>query len=315
MHIVSIMVPVFLLMATGWVLASKQILKPSTEGELIKLVFDVSIPALMFVDIIQNGIGGILNINFAIAYALSILIIFLITALIFKFWKNYKLGQYTMIGMNASISNSTLISMPILLEIFGVQAALPVAAMLIVSMIFIIPFFMFFLELDTNAENVSKLSIVTTAFLRTISQPFIVATILAVIVTKLSVPFPKPIITFLNYLGNTTVPLALIAVGMSLSRVKINTLNNEIAIITFLNLVAKSILAFALAMLFHLPTLYAISLIVVSAAPTANTIYVLAAKYHVYKEETAAIIFLTTILSLLAIPCVIWIASFVWPQV
>ncbi len=297
------MLPILLLVALGWLLAKKNILGTEAESNLIKLVFGVSLPAIVFVVVLQNGIKGILNLKFAIAYALSIIIVLVITCVIFKYWRRYNLSLQIMAGMNAAISNSGLVAMPILIGIFGDDGSLPATCMLIVSILLIIPVLIFILEYSQNKNEVQKIVIVRNALWQTISQPFILAAIVALIFSLFSIQVPKPILTFLNYLGEMTVPCALIALGLGLTKMKVIHFRTDIWIIALLNSVIKPIIALILIILFHLTTLYATALIVVSAAPTANTIYLIAGKYNCYKEETATITFLTTLFSIIALPC------------
>lgn len=316
MFVIKTMIPVILLMAIGGVFFKKKILSEDADANLISLVWNLAIPAVMFLALLEGNVSKIFNIKFFIAYILTILIPFTFTFFVFQIWrKNYNLTKKTMAGLNASVSNSSLVAMPILLGIYGNKAVLPIISILIISMLVIIPISVFIFEYQRHDEKIPKLKIFRSALIKTVTQVFFIVSVTAILMHYWSLPFPKMGLVFLQSIANIMIPCALIAIGVGLSKTKISTFKKEAWLITFINLVFKPTVAIVVALLLHLPALYAISLVVVSTAPTANTVFALALKYDSYRQETAAIIFLTSIAFIALLPFFLWIATHYWPLI
>lgn len=310
MYIINIMAPIILLIFTGYILSIIRVFPTETAGILANLTFNVSFPALMFIEIIKYGIKQILNINFSVAYILSIFVIFFLVFVILKFFKHLSFKENVIASINASVSNSGLVAFPILLAIVGSSAALLTSAMFLISMGIIIPIFMILLEYNRHEASIKKFNMIISTAKKIILQPFVLAAIFASCIDLFSLRVPAAALTFLNYLGNLAVPCALLALGISLANIESFIFRKEILIIALVNIFVQPFLALFLVNFFHLSFLYAITLIVVSAAPTASTVYVIAIKYKCYVKETSTIIFLTTLFSMFTLPLFLWIASY-----
>jgi len=311
MNIFNTIFPIFFLMFIGWGLAKANFFDESTEINLTKLVFNLALPAVILVSIEQYSIKNILNLRFAVGYTLSILIIFILTFCIFRYIKKYKFPDCIFIGMNASISNSGFIAMPILIGMFGTLGAIPAIAMLTVSSMVLIPVSIWIIESSTQYNEAINISTIFEVFPKIIRQPFILATIIGSIISICSLHIPEVVSSGLQYLSYILVPCALIAVGIRLATRDLFKVKSDIIYITILNLIIKPIFAILIAWILHLSKIYSTALVVISAAPVANTIYILAAKYNIYQKESAQIAFITTILSVISLPFFLWVASMV----
>jgi predicted permease len=312
MNIINIMLPIILLVFTGWLLSKAEILNVDAENYLNKLVFNISFPAIMFISISEYGIKDYLDLRFAVAYILSVAITFVIAFGIFKLQKNSKLADCVFIGMNASVSNGGLIGMPILLGVFGVLGGVTSVAMLTISSIFIIPLFILIIEHEIQHHKINPFRILINAMGKTLMQPFIFATMIASILSLYSIHMPTCITTYLKYIADLTVPCALIAIGIRIANNNIKAIQLDLIFIAILSAIIKPVIALLIALALHLSKLYSISLIVVSAAPVASTVYILSARYNIYKAETAGITILTMFISLFTLPFFLWVGFLYW---
>ena len=55
-------------------------------------------------------------------------------------------------------------------------------------------------------------------FLKRLMNPGVIAALLAVIIFAFGIKMPGPIVTFCNYMGNTTIPLSMIMIGISMAQ-------------------------------------------------------------------------------------------------
>ena len=74
-------------------------------------------------------------------------------------------------------------------------------------------------------------------------------------------------------------------------------------------------LAILIAFMLELSPFYSVALVIFSSVPTAKSMFIYAGKYHFFEKEAAAEISLTTLGSLLTIPCFIAICHHLWPEV
>ncbi len=303
------MTPVLLLIGLGYILAKLRQLPRNSEEVLLDILFKISIPALVFETSLEEKINYTLNLHFMLAYFLTIVTVILLTMVIFNIAKVKNFKKLILMGMNSALSSSSLISLPILLKLFGNKSTIPISLMLIVSLILIMPMLIFALEYSSKALNRKKTLL--KSLKKTLLTPFVLAFSLAFLLKKTSILIPSVFLTTTHYLGDLTTPCALLAIGMQLEKSSTSIINKEITTLVSISLVVKSLFSMILVYYFHLPTIFAASLVVVSAAPTTSTVLMIANKYRVYQQETSSIIFLTTLLSAISIPtCLIILNHF-----
>ncbi|WP_353146316.1 AEC family transporter [Pollutimonas bauzanensis] len=139
-------------------------------------------------------------------------------------------------------------------------------------------------------------------FKEILRNPFIIATILALLCNILGVPIPKPVDTVLGRLGACAIAIGLMCVGATLS---LNGGKGAARLMTWMlavRLLLTPVAAIAIGWALELSVVERQILLLFSALPTASSAYVLAARMGGNGQMVAVTMSLGTLLSALTIP-------------
>lgn len=311
MQIIGIMLPVVLLVLVGVFFRKIKILGDNALVGLNAFLFNASIPALIFVTLSTAAISELMDYRFIIGYTITVMFIYFGTTFVFhRLWKKPAADSY-LAGFCAAISNSGLIALPILIGIVGHKASIPVAITFFIVLLIMMPIMTFSIELKRN-NNIHGIKLVANAIKNTILHPFVLASIIGVLFAILKIHLPAPIMSFFDYLSQTTVGVALLVIGVGLTDVKLKGQVAEIVSVTLINVLLKPLIAVVMAKLLGLSYFWAVSLLVCCAVPTAKSAFVIAKKYTVFVEETAGVIFLGTVLTVITLPIWLLLVMHLW---
>nr|WP_282580107.1 AEC family transporter [Natroniella sulfidigena] len=139
--------------------------------------------------------------------------------------------------------------------------------------------------------------------------PGIVAVMIGMLLFLFSIDLPGPILTTLEKVGGTTTPLALFVVGSILAQIELSRIftNFKLWLITLLRLIVLPF--FVLALLRSLPVndLVLGVTVILTGMPVAVTAVIFAQEFGGDYELASEGIFLTTLLSGLTIPLMIYL--------
>lgn len=319
MLITNIILSIFLLVATGYLLGYFKLVPVESAGPLMLYVFWAAVPAIVFSTISEYQLPEIFVWRFWVAYLLGILIITLVCYSIFRyFFSGTNQMSAIIAGFSATAKNTIMIGLPVLIGITGKKAVIPMAITVIVFSCFIVPIIMFLFEINLHKEKNhahAEGHILINSLVATLKNPQVIAAILGLIFSAFQIPLPKFLKTLFEYFGQSIIPCALFAIGLSLVNTSIKGNIAKSLTVTFINLFICPCFAILLSYLLNLSPFYAVALVIFSSVPTAKIMYIYASKYHFFEQETATIISLTTIFSVLTIPLFIYISSLLWPVV
>lgn len=313
--VIDIILPVFCLIFLGYSLARCHIIDSAVSRGLVNYVFWAAAPAIIFLSICTYHDMHAIDQRFWIAYGLSIAVLSCITYLFFKtVWQEKKTVAIIQ-AFSITIKNTVIIGFPILAQITGPRAAIPMAATVIVVNCIVAPFLMLMLELADHSQPIKKHRLLLASLRKMLTNPLVLSAFLGVLLSIWHVSLSTPIQQTLTFLGNSFVPCALFAVGVDLKGFKLNENAYKTIVITLINLLVCPLLAIALCFLLKLSAFYSVALVIFSAMPTAKTMYIYISKYRIFEQEMSMIISLTTVVSFVTIPVVIVACSYLWPSV
>lgn len=295
MEILTLVLPVFGILITGFVFAHLNILPEHTAEVLVQFAFQVAIPALLIVVIAQENIENLFNLPFIAAYGGPILAVYVLILLGAHYWRGQHLGPATMLATVSVACNSGFVALPILVAMFGHKAVLPAAiANILVVMLFLITIVL--LEV-ADIEETGKREPIMTTVKRVALNPVIYSTFIGIAWAVTGLPVPKILSEYLHELAAALTPCALFAIGMSIKLDELRDSGPVIIFATAVKLVALPLLVLALALAFELSPLLAVAAVVAASVPTAKTTYMLANQYGQRIESVADTISVTTIVS------------------
>ena len=271
-----------IVIAVGYVAARMRIGGPSAQMVLNRFSFFVSSPCLMFAILSKEPIFDIFHPSIIVAFFSAVLVgvVFLVLNRMFF---HLNAPDATIGALNSLYLNSNNIGLPIATYILGNPAL--VAPILVMQQAIFTPVGLTVLDVTTKG----KVSIKEIAK-QPLHQPLLIGSLLGIVVSAISAksgwfPVPKFIFDPIDMIGDSAVPMILMAFGMSLHGTKpLQQKGDRPAIFTVavLKNIIMPIIAFLLAyfvMGFRGSELYAC--VVLAALPTGQNVYNYAARYNV----------------------------------
>lgn len=304
---INFIAPVFLIILLGWGLAKYNFIPAQTSKGLMSYIYWVAAPAIIFSAISQYHLPTFFNLKFWAAYTVLFVAITSVAYVHFKSSTGATNRLALTLAYSTTVKNTVTIGMPLLLGILGNFATIPVVITILFVNCFAMPVFVFLIE--SNNKKLNKLSVIY----RTLKNPLVLASLIGLLFAAFQINIPFVINSTLGHLGASFMPCALFAVGTDLRSYTFKNNFNKLAPAIGLNLIAAPLFAILLCFVFHLPTNYAIALVVLSATPTAQLMYAYASQYSDVEQDAAAIVSTTTIFSLITMPVFIYVCYLIWP--
>jgi predicted permease len=136
-------------------------------------------------------------------------------------------------------------------------------------------------------------------------NPILYAVLVTLLVLGLDLPVPKFLLDTTSLLGDFTIPLMLIALGVSLGRIEVKNLRSSLLLSLF-RLVTGFVVSLGVANALGLEGAARGVLIVQSSMPVAVFAYLFAVRYERKPEEIAGAVVISTVLSFLTLPLLLW---------
>lgn len=149
------------------------------------------------------------------------------------------------------------------------------------------------------------------SIIKAITSPAVIATLLGFIFFISKIILPDILANAMTYIGSMNTPLAMLVAGVTIAQTDFIKLISKIRsyYIAIIKLLIIPIIMLLIFMQFDIPRIVLLTSILACACPTAATINLFSIRYEknfIYASELFAI---TTILSLLTIPLVMFIAN------
>jgi hypothetical protein len=289
-----LLLPDFLLIATGFVICRYTALNRPVWEATERLVYYLLFPVLLFNAIVRNPLqpGAMLSLVFSgmavvgcgivLAYSLGLLRGVDRTA--------HASGAQTAFRFNSYIGLA-------LAERLGGAPAVAAIALLIA---FCVPL--------CNVAAVWPLARHGgQSYLRELSRnPLILSTVAGLLGNLVGLHFPEAVATSLHRIGTAALPLGLLAVGAGL---QLGALREAPRLATAFLSIRHAVLPLVALVLVHvlgLPPVQQLVVVAFAALPTASTCYVLAARLGGHPGFVAGLVTLSTLLGMVSVPVALW---------
>ncbi|MEM8564063.1 MAG: AEC family transporter [Pseudomonadota bacterium] len=297
MEVISLILPAFAVMLTGYIFARLGILPKSVELALIQFLFYVSIPAIMFGTIAEQNLASLVNWSFILVFGLATAIIFIIALIAGSIWQRGNLGGITMSAMTPVISNAAIIGLPLMHSLFGKPGVILASLANIMIVILLLSEVVLLEAASTETKSGSRLQPLKNAVI----NPIVASTVLGVAYAVSPLSMPAIASSYFDLLGAAVGPCALFAVGMSLRPASLLESGGPVLVLSTLKLIVMPCIALALAKLLAVDPLVAVAAVLCAALPTAKNQFIMSQKYHQAEELSANMVSLTTATSVITL--------------
>jgi predicted permease len=287
-NIIDVVLPTFFAIFLGYLVGK---FTKINMAPVVDITLYVGVPALVFVTLLNKEI---VLVEAAKMWASALVIMFGgmgIAWLVFKIIKQKHSGLYIPISM----MNTVNIPFPIIYLAYGVEG-------LVGATLFYIPniILMYFLGVYIMAgkrwkDNMKEV----------LRQPVVYAAVLGLLLNFLNVRVPQLAVDSLDFIAMMAIPLVLLILGQNLSKVRIASFPTTI-LASFLRMGVGLAIGLGVVNAFNITGVFRSVVILDSAMPAAATSVILATKYRNEAEMVSSVVFLTTLVSLVSIPFLLY---------
>lgn len=270
------------IVVTGIGVGRSGILGPQGRFVLNRLCYFVGAPALVFTSLVDSDLSVVLSTNFGIA-AVAALVTGAVGAVIARGVLHRSAADTIVTATSGALVNSANMGFPIAAYVLGdVAYALPVA---LLQMALLTPGFQFLLHSAVAGQRPSLRSFAANIA----ANPMIIGSALGLSVLLTGWRPPSWALEPVQVVAATSIPCMLIAFGMSLTASrpfsKEAGVRADIVLATVLKLAVMPLVAFACARwAFGVSGHELYQAVVLAALPTAQNVYVAAARYEVGED-------------------------------
>ncbi|HEX3074403.1 MAG TPA: AEC family transporter [Ignavibacteriales bacterium] len=295
--------PVFLIILAGFVFRRLNMLDDNFIDLSSKLVFKVSLPALIFAELSQT--------NFKEEFSASE-IIFIYAGTLISFAASWALASLLTKDpkdkgpfiQGAFRGNYVIVGLAIIENLLGdgglAQASLYLAFLLPAYNILAV----LALALPMRKERAVSLS---GLFLEILKNPLIIAVVLSILFAAINLKFPEPIMRAFDYLGSLSLPLALIGIGGSLKISEAVKASRMSVYASLLKIAAAPLVITTIGLYLGYTGETLVIMFIIFGCPTAVASYVMAGAMGCNSRLAGDIIALTTMGSIITLSAGLYI--------
>jgi malonate transporter len=306
--IINLAVPFFALILLGVIAARHWQLGEQGLAWLNVFLVYFALPALIFLVVSAAPFEQLVNWPFVTATSSVTVLAFIIIVSLSRLLLGTDLKTAALQGTAGSYGNVGYMGLPLSVAFFGPEAAVPAA--LIFCFDCAIQFVMtaVLATLASGREEEAHWRAVAWKILRQVAtHPFIVATALGLLGSALRFEAPGALATLLDMLMKAAGPTALFALGVTVGLRKFEGLGPALVLVTSVKVIVQPVLALlVVSMVPGTPVLWVHVAVMMAALPTASNAFILASQYRSYVGGASTAVILTTALSAVTIPLIIY---------
>jgi len=309
-QILTIIGPVFGLIATGYVVGRTSLMTAEGVKGLTNFVFYVAIPALLFRSMVRTALPRADDLVLIVTYFGTLAILFVIAMLIARVLFRLDPAEQGLFGMAAIFGNTVLAGIPIVYAAYGEAGLVPLLLIIVFHPTMIFPVVILIIEASLGKGGGAWRTMRATAR-SLVTNPVIVALLAGIAWNALGLGIPGVADAFLKLLAGAAAPAALFALGATLTRFKLASGIYENLAMSAIKLVALPAAMWAsLTSFTDLPPLWIAVAVLTAALPTGANVFLLAQRYDIYVARTSTVVLVSTAASALSLAAVlIWLGT------
>lgn len=300
MQAFMIVVPVFALVAIGFLCARTKVFSEAAYRGLSEYAFTIAMPAQLFRTTASAGAPGLDTFALWGAYFGTLLVVWTAAVLATRFLLRRPPADGVSIAMSAVYGNVVMIGLPLAVAGFGNAVLVPVALILSLNTPVLWLAGSFHMEWVERKEGTSLWRLLATLLKELSRNPLIISIVLGFVWSILGLGLFEPVAKVLDLLAMSGVPCALVALGATLVRFRIEGQMPTLVTLVVLKLLVMPAVGWLLAFyVFRLPQLQAAAVVLLCAMPAGANSFLFAMRYDRVVNSASGAVALGTALSLL----------------
>jgi predicted permease len=312
--ILTVIVPIFAVIAVGFLAARLKLLDDAVGEGLAKFVFVIAVPALLFRTLATANFAGANPLFLWFAYFLAVALTWAPATILVRRLIGTDRRTGIIAGISASFANTVFVAIPAVQRAYGdegLEALFLIIAIHMPVMMTVATLLMEraarldALENGTAPPTVSALTTVKRIAVN-LSRNAIIVGILCGLVWRLTgLELPGPVEDVVRLLGSTAGPVSLFAMGMSLTRYGLRGDLSSALVVSALSLVLMPAIVYVVGVEL-LPPLWLKVAVLTAACPAGVNCYLFASYFKSGEKLAATAILVSTLLSVVTLA--VWLA-------
>ena len=303
LHIITQMLMIFGIVLVGLFAAKRNLWAGDLDRKLSIFIMNISMPALILASVMGKDLAFENSelISLAVVAVVNYIVLIGLAYLIPHFFKVNK-ARIGISRFMLAFGNVSFIGYPVCDAVFGSKAVF-------CASVLNIPFNLLVFTIGVSFINGGKAK---SAFSpRLILSPCVVASLIAVVIAVARIQMPTPVGEWFHLLGDLTTPCALLIIGSSLSHIPVRDMlgNRFVYSMTLLRLFILPLAVGGVLALMGINPFVSDVAVVLSAMPVATNGIMLCLQYGKDERVMTQGLFFTTLLSVISIPLVAYLAS------
>lgn len=307
--ILALLFPFFGLILIGYIAARVSRQGAEALGWMNIFIVYAALPALFFKLVSRTPIEDLTRVDFILTQLAATYAVYALVFCVGFLVRRATFGDCTIQAFGGAYGNIGYMGPGLALLVLGEQAAVPVA--LVVCFENALHFITApALMAIAGGDERPPLKLAWDVIKRVVLHPFILSTAAGFGVAALDVTLPDAATRLIDYLAQAAAPCALFAMGVTLALRPLKRVPVEIGYIALAKLVLlPAVMYGALRAVGGIEPIWMHSAVLLAALPTATNVFVISQHYGVWQERASATVLITTVLSILTLPVVLYLIS------
>jgi len=309
--LVGALLPVFFVLALGYIAGKRNTFDPDQAAGLSKLALSFALPATLFVSMTHMRRDLLLQQGrLVLALVLAHAGLFLIAWVALGLVKSLRGTRSIIYALMLSTSATPVFGLAVLDPILGPTSAGAVG-LVALAINLVVPPAVVLLEMDAAAKNqqaamaASKPSAIVTGLNAGLKSPLLWAPIAGVAVVLAGIHLPAVIGGSFELIGSATSGVAVFAVGLVLAAHPVR-LSPGVLLGSLARVTVQSAVLWALLHVLHVVSPFAREALVCCSFPLATVVVLFAARYKAAESETASMLLISTLALAVTVPAILW---------
>lgn len=292
---------ILIIIALGFILARNDWFDSKMTSMIARLVTQIALPAYMVSTIVRKFKADQLlkTLPDLVFPVISMFLLYIISIIIVKVCRIPKMHAGLFESMFSN-SNTVFVGLPVNMALFGPHSLPFVLVYYMANTTFFWTLGVYLIRKDGSKQGSFSLK----AVFKKVFSPPLLGFMVGVLLVLWHVKLPQFIMQDFDYVGNLTIPLSMIFIGISINSVDLSNVHFDRS--NFLILFGRFLLAPTLMSLLVIPTPMPLLMkqvfIMQSAMPIMTNAPVVSRLYHADSEYASIMVAETTLLSLIVIP-------------
>lgn len=291
---------IWAVIGAGWLLAHLRILNLSAQDVLAKVAFFVASPALLFLMVAEADVKRVFSGNL-VATILATVLACGLYVVIARIWIKPSRADMVVGAMTASYVNAANLGIPI--AVFVLKDVTWLAPLLLFQVALVQPAALTILDLDKAKDEGRTPSLARNLSLP-LRNPMTIGTLAGLATNLLGATIPDWVASPVGLLADMSVPAMLVAFGISMRLGPLPGRGGQgraSGLASVIKLVVHPLIAWGLALVLGLDATTTLAVVVIAGLPTAQNVFVWAARYQKALTLARDVVFVTTIGSIITI--------------